>query len=87
MKRILIGLVSLSLLAGCASGRCKGELDYQKAYSLPEAKVAGLKQTTPAGAMVVPPAPGQIVPYGQLVQEPGSSKPRLECLDTPPAKS
>lgn len=87
MKHLFISLMGVVLLAGCASGRCKGELEYQKAYSLPEAQVVGLKQPIPAGAMVVPPAPAQIVPYGQLVKEAGSSKPRLECLDTPPVKS
>lgn len=87
MKHLFIALMSAALLAGCATGRCKGEMNYQKAYSLPQVQVAGLKQVPPAGAMVVPPAPAQIVPYGQLVQEPGSSKPRLECLDTPPTKS
>ena len=87
MKFILISLIGFFLLEGCASSRCKGELDYQKAYSLPEVEVAGLKRPNPAGALVIPPAPAEIVPYGQLMIDPKTQKTKLECLDTPPQKS
>lgn len=87
MKFILTSLIGLCLLAGCASSRCKGEQQYQKAYSLPEAEVAGLKKPNSAGALLIPPAPAEIVPYGQLVVDPKTHKTSLECLDTPPLKS
>ena len=87
MKHVLMSLLCIAVLAGCATGRCKGEMAYQKAYSLPEVEVAGLKRVTPAGAMAIPPAPDSVVPYGELVRDPTTHKTRLECLDTPPAKS
>ena len=87
MKYILTSLIGLFLLAGCASSRCKGEQDYQKAYSLPEVEVAGFKRPNSAGALLIPPAPAEIVPYGQLVIDPKTRKTQLECLDTPPLKS
>jgi hypothetical protein len=87
MKRLVLSLLCIGVLAGCASARCKGEMAYQQAYSLPDVQVAGLKHATPAGAMVVPPAPDSMVPYGELVRDPTTRKIRLECLDSPPTKT
>lgn len=87
MKRLLLLVLAASVLAGCASGRCRGDTEYQQATSLPAAPVEGLQSATSAGAMAVPPAPAQIVPYGRTVQVSGAAKPTLECLDMPPAKS
>jgi hypothetical protein len=79
-------LAGFALIAGCASsGHCTGEFDYQKAYSLPQPAVPGLKQPTSSAALVIP-APGkQIVPYAHNAPDP--SKPgesATQCLDTPP---
>ena len=87
MKPIVLLLLSAALLSGCATNRCRGDVGYQQAVSLTEAQVEGLKPGTSAGAMAVPAAPAQIVPYARQVQAANQSRPELECLDAPPAKS
>jgi hypothetical protein len=82
----MLMLAAVALITGCASsGHCLGEFDYQKAYSLPQPAVPGLRQPPPSAALVIP-APGkQIVPYAYSAPDP--SKPgqsATQCLDTPP---
>ena len=89
MKKTLLLLATVSLLAGCASdgsGHCGGAFDYQKAGSLDPVKVEGLNSGTSVSALVVPPEPAHIVPFGQRV--PDAKDPRdshVVCLDVPPA--
>jgi hypothetical protein len=80
MKSTITLLAVALLLAGCASKRCKGEQDYQRATSLPPpAKVEGLKAPDATSALKIPPAPANPVPFGEPVADGG-----LRCLDLPP---
>lgn len=86
MKTLLPALAAVALLGGCASGgHCVGELDYQKAYSLPAVSVADVKMPSSSAALVIPPPPAQIVPYGFTKDDPKKPGRKVtECLDTPP---
>lgn len=85
MKLRIVTLTAVAWLSGCAaSSYCLGEQEYQRAPSVPEFKpVAGLKVPQSEGALRIPPAPANTVPYGEIrTDEDGDEV--VQCLDKPP---
>lgn len=82
----LIALGSVVVLSACggAARHCTGELEYQKAETLPPpAAVDGLSVPQSASALQIPPAPKQPVGFARTVQDETGAE-RTECLDMPP---
>lgn len=85
IKFVLL-LTSLATLTGCATtAHCVGEQDYQRAYSLQQPDLQGLKMPTSSAALVIPPPPKDLVPFAYKTTD-GSKGERhgMQCLDAPP---
>ncbi|MCI0750056.1 MAG: hypothetical protein L0Y32_05895 [Nevskiales bacterium] len=84
--RGVVGVLLVALgLGACAPGwYCQGELEYQKAGSVPPLKMTpDLKLPESSSALNIPPAPKQSTPYGESYQD-ADGKERIRCLDMPP---
>ena len=78
-------LIPAFLLGGCVAGSyCEGLQDYQRAKSVPPLQPAdGLKVPESEGALRIPPAPANSVPYGEVGQDEDGDE-IVRCLDKPP---
>lgn len=84
--KLALTLLSLAAVSGCAStAHCVGEQDYQRAYSLEQPTLQGLKMPTSSGALVIPPPVKNMVPFSYKTTD-GSKGERhgMQCLDAPP---
>lgn len=85
IKSVLV-LTALAALTGCAStAHCVGEQDYQRAYSLQQPDLQGLKMPTSSAALVIPPPVKNLVPFSYKTTD-GTKGERngMQCLDAPP---
>lgn len=86
--RLLLVPACAVLLSSCAgmNRHCVGEFEYQQAVTLPPpAETEGLAVPQSPGALRIPPAPGNPVPYAREFPDPKKpGKTRTECLDVPP---
>ena len=79
-------IVLAASVTGCAtSAHCVGEQSYQRAYSLQQPDLQGLKMPTSSSALVIPPPVSQMTPFAYKTKD-GSKgeKNGMQCLDAPP---
>ncbi len=84
--KLALALMAVASVTGCASSaHCTGEQDYQRAYSLQQPDLKGLKMPTSSAALVIPPPVQQLVPFASRATD-GSKGERngVQCLDAPP---
>lgn len=84
--KFALALVSLAAVSGCSTtAHCVGEQDYQRAYSLQQPNLQGLKMPTSSAALVIPPPAKDMVPFSYKTTD-GSKGERhgMQCLDAPP---
>lgn len=86
MKFKMAAVAAALALAGCASNRCVGEFDYQKAENLPALKSTDAVKAPESGsALRIPAQPKNPVAYAEHVPNPEKpGKQKTMCLDTPP---
>ncbi len=78
-------LISALALGGCVAGSyCEGTQNYQRAKSVPPLQPAdGMTVPESEGALRIPPAPANSVPYGEVVRDEDGDE-IVRCLDKPP---
>lgn len=80
-------LTAVAALTACSSNRyCEGPQPYESARSIPPlVGTENLKIPSSTTALKVPPAKGESLSFGYVVQDPSKpGKTRIECLDQPP---
>lgn len=83
--KFFLALLSLASVTGCAtSAHCVGEQDYQRAYSLQQPDLQGLKMPTSSAALVIPQPVKNLVPYSYNASGGKGDRHGTQCLDAPP---
>ncbi|HEY1076132.1 MAG TPA: hypothetical protein VGE51_05545 [Fontimonas sp.] len=80
----VLAVVATLGACGGAARHCTGELEYQKAETLPPpAAVEGLTVPQSPSALQIPPPPKSPVGFANQVTD-AEGNPQTECLDMPP---
>jgi hypothetical protein len=85
LARMTAAMAAALALSGCAlSSYCEGEMDYQRAPSVPPLHTAeGLQLPESGSALRIPPPPANPVPYGEKYKD-ADGDDAVRCLDRPP---
>ena len=83
--KLALALVSLATVTGCAStSHCVGEQPYQRAYSLNQPELQGIKMPTSSAALVIPAPVSPMTPFSYKATDKKSERKGMQCLDAPP---